>query len=331
MTKLYDGQIADLLQNDGRYSPEIIAISYAVLQEKRRIMDRADKTRTASMIDHLSEDILDLLAVELRSPYYAGDMPIEKKRGIVKNTLVWFSKAGTTAALEELIFILFGQGEIVEWFDFTEPPYTPGTFDIITDSRMTEDAVGQFLQIIRKVKNTRSHLRRVIVERIGTMKEYIGAGIITAPKTHVLNGGLSLDRDIDEKQAVKAGTVSAPRETIVNHFPERERTTRASVTAKAVLMSAPSEQITNQAPERDRSANGTGKTGAGVISAPTENIVNHAPERAEAAKGTARIGAALAVRDTHIIISNCPSPSVFQIGQTQKTFAAAAARSSIII
>ena len=38
MTDLYNGQITDLLNNAYRYDPEVIAFSYAILQEKRRIM-----------------------------------------------------------------------------------------------------------------------------------------------------------------------------------------------------------------------------------------------------------------------------------------------------
>lgn len=290
MTKLYDGQIADLLRNPGRYNPEIMALSYALLQEKRRIMDAADRTRTMAMIDQLPGNILDVLAVELRSPYYSGDMPIEKKREIIKNTLAWFSKAGTPAALEEFITIIFGQGKVVEWFDFTEPPYTPGTFDIITDTRMTEGIVEGFLQIIRRVKNTRSHLRRVLVERTGVMRETIGSGAVSAPKTYVLNGGLDLDREISTPQRVKAGTVSAPKERVLNH-----------------------------APAKDRGAGGSVSVGTSATSAPHEMIGNHAPERARTESGIVRAGAVLVVRDIHIIIANRAPPDAAATANPNKT------------
>ena len=331
MTDLHNGQITDLLNNSMRYNPETISIGYAILQEKRRIMDMVSRTRTMSVIDLLREDVLDLLAVELRSPYYTEDLPIAKKREIIKNTLIWFSKAGTPAALEELIYVLFGEGEIVEWFDFTDPPYTPGTFDIITDTRMTEDIVDQFLQIIRRVKNTRSHLRRVLVERTGTMQEYIGAGMVAAPKTNVLNGGLDIGREVDAPQKVKAGAITAPKERIVNYSPARGQAIDTAVTAKAVAAAAPTNRITNQAPEQNWSAAGAVAAGAGAASAPSERIVNNAPARAEAARGTFHLGAALAVRGVHVIISNCTPPGALQVGQVQRTCAAAAASSNIKI
>ena len=91
MTNLYDGQITDLLQNGARYNPEIQALAYAVRMEKRRIIERALQTRTLAMIDELPESILDILAVELRTPFYQGDFSIGAKRELIKGTLIFYT------------------------------------------------------------------------------------------------------------------------------------------------------------------------------------------------------------------------------------------------
>lgn len=235
MTKLYDGQIADLFQNEAKQNPEILSFSYAVQMEKRRIMDMAQRTRTIAMIDQLSEDILDVLAVELRTPYYSGDMDIEQKRRVIKNILLWFFRAGTPAAVRELVASIFGNGDIEEWFEFADPPYTPGTFDIVTDARMTEDIVDRFLQIVKQVKNTRSHLRRVRVERKGTMYEYIGSGAVSEPEVPILNGGTKTETHGHGRFTAKSGAISAPETTIVNNAPARARDASGTVRIGAVL------------------------------------------------------------------------------------------------
>ena len=235
MIKLRDGRVADLLQNESEYNAEIQALSFAILQEKRRIMERAAGTRTISMIDELPEDILDVLAVELRTPYYSGDLSLERKRDIIKKTLRWFFKAGTPAALEEFIAAVFGEGYIVEWPEFTEPPYTPGTFDIVTDARMTEDIVERFLQIVKQVKNTRSHLRRVRTERTGTMYEYIGSGTISEPEIPIFNGGAKIENHGHGTVTAKSGAISAPREIIVNNASARARGASGTVRIGAAL------------------------------------------------------------------------------------------------
>ena len=41
-----------------------------------------------AVIDELPERILDVLAVELRTPYYQESMNLETKRNIIKRTLL---------------------------------------------------------------------------------------------------------------------------------------------------------------------------------------------------------------------------------------------------
>ena len=144
MTDLYNGQITDLLNNAYRYDPEVIAFSYAILQEKRRIMQELAQTRTMSVIDDLPESILDVLAVELRTPYYVDSLSVDAKREIIKKSFLWAARAGTVSAVEELIQAVFGEGDVVEWPDFTEEPREPGTFDIVTSGQLTPDAATFF-------------------------------------------------------------------------------------------------------------------------------------------------------------------------------------------
>ena len=110
MISLYDGQITDLLPWKIAQSTEVRCISYAVQQEHQRMLRLAAHTRTMAVIDELPERILDVLAVELRTPYYQESMNLETKRNIIKRTLLWHTKAGTPSAVSELIEIVFGEG-----------------------------------------------------------------------------------------------------------------------------------------------------------------------------------------------------------------------------
>lgn len=166
MTNLYNGQLVELLGgNAAAYNPEVRAFSYALLQEKHRIMDYAKKTRTASMINELPEPILDVLAVELRSPYYNDAASIDEKRDVIRSSLLWAYKAGTAEAMEQLIKTLFGTGQVVEWFDFdpNDGEIVPGEFDIETGAEMEDPQsyMARIGRIIDRVKNARSHLRKV--------------------------------------------------------------------------------------------------------------------------------------------------------------------------
>lgn len=217
MIDIRDARITDLFNNAMPRNPEDIAMAYALWKEKRRLLDMADKTRTMSAIDTLDENILDVLAVELRTPYYDGAMNIEVKRNMIKRTLLWYKKAGTAYAVKDFIQTVFGSGDIVEWPDYTEPPYTPGTFDIITNATMTETMVEAFLQIIQRVKNTRSHIRRVLVIREihGTL---YGACAFRSMPVTVITSHICANRNISGTVYGAAQFVSAPKVTVSNHI-----------------------------------------------------------------------------------------------------------------
>lgn len=81
MIELYDGQITDLLRNNPlQYDPEVMAMGYAIREEKRRIMAETAQTLTMAMLDNAPEFVLDVLAVELRTPAYDETLPVETKR-----------------------------------------------------------------------------------------------------------------------------------------------------------------------------------------------------------------------------------------------------------
>lgn len=158
MIKLKDGQITDILPLAHKKKTEVKALSEALQKENERFLENINKTMVYASIDELPEKILDVLAAELGTQYYEADMEIEVKREMVKNSLYIYSKAGTPAAVEQMISSVFGSGKLVEWFEFGGEP---GTFKIETDAQSTPDAFKKFEKIIKRVKNARSHLLSV--------------------------------------------------------------------------------------------------------------------------------------------------------------------------
>lgn len=113
-------------------------------------------------IDVADDDVLDMLAAELDTQYYDVLLDVEAKRKLVKNTLIWYGKAGTPAAVEELITSVFGEGRVEEWFDYGGEPFY---FKVYTNATFTEDMISKFDDMLEKVKNTRSKLETVVGEK----------------------------------------------------------------------------------------------------------------------------------------------------------------------
>ena len=164
MIDLFSGGIAEMWQ--GVVPAEVKAISYAIERTLRTVLECADKTVIYADMAKTDENIVDLLAAENRAMYYDQSLPRPTKESIVKASISgWYAKAGTPAAVKELVQAVFGEGEIIEWFDYTEGDKVPYTFDIKTNGTMGDDILASFAKIIKRVKNERSHLRRVLVDK----------------------------------------------------------------------------------------------------------------------------------------------------------------------
>ena len=173
MTKLYDAEIVDLLPNNLK-SPEVIAYSYALKKACKYVIDRVERIEIYTNIDKLSESILDYLALELRTQYYDEKFDVAIKRELIKNTLHWYMKAGTAAAVRELSTTVIGGGSVEEWFDYGGKPYM---FKITTNEQLTKENLDKFSLMIDKVKNTRSKLEGFNKEEFITMNANMGCGL----------------------------------------------------------------------------------------------------------------------------------------------------------
>lgn len=156
MIKLYDSEIIDILPSHFRNDPDVQAMSYALKRMNQKILDDTKKIGVYCAIENLDEAILDLLAIELRTHYYNMTLPIKIKREIIKNTLKWYSKAGTPAAIEELVTIVFGAGKVKEWFEYDgEPSY----FKVeVTNIEVDEEKNKEFKRLLNQAKRISAHL-----------------------------------------------------------------------------------------------------------------------------------------------------------------------------
>ena len=173
MIDLRSGQFTDIFPVTS--DPQIYALSYALKQQTGKLLDAADEAKVAGDISKLPDEVLDLLAIEFRTMYYDESYDRETREELVKNALKWHCTAGTKAAVEELVQTVFGEGKIIEWFEFTDTDDpVPGEFDITTRAEFTPQALEEFKRIISRVKNVSSHLRRLYTSREVDMDRYSG-------------------------------------------------------------------------------------------------------------------------------------------------------------
>jgi phage tail protein, P2 protein I family len=173
MIKLKDSEILDIVPLALKDSAEVQAISYALKRAMQKLQKYADSSSVYALIDVAQEEILDILAVELRSMYYQSDLSLDTKRQIIKNTLAWHHKAGTPSAVKQLIENIFEEAKIEEWWEYDG---VPGTFNILVPSLVTKENLVLLNRMIKKVKNARSHLVEVkAIARVMEKRVFIGA------------------------------------------------------------------------------------------------------------------------------------------------------------
>ena len=100
-----------------------------------------------------------------------------------------------------------GDARLIEWFDFTEPPIEANTFDVETEALMTKDIINELTSVIKKVKNSKSHIRRVTVLRELHSAATMATCITAINECTVSNHEIS---DTDATEGMNVAAVAAP-------------------------------------------------------------------------------------------------------------------------
>ena len=156
MISLQAGRTYDLLPPNFKDDPEIMAFCRAVDRLNQKVFEKAKKTQVWSRLYEMPEDVIDYLAVELRTPFYDKVKDLDTKRDMVANTFDWYAHLGTRETLVEIINAVYGDADVAEWFEYDGNPYTfrVKLFQILSGWREVED----FIKLLIWVKNTRSWL-----------------------------------------------------------------------------------------------------------------------------------------------------------------------------
>lgn len=193
MINLYNSDITDILPEVLGSNEKSIALGYAIKQAMQRFVSYCQNISVYAVIDTVPEEVLDMLAVELKTQYYDDSMAISIKRSLVKNTLVWYMYTGTTAAVTELVEAVFGNSEIEEWFEYGGEPYH---FKIRTSNiNSTDEMIQQVMDLIRAMQNVRSHLEEVTVEVMQQMRLYHGCVIEAIADTVTIGINMEIEDD----------------------------------------------------------------------------------------------------------------------------------------
>ena len=115
-----------------------------------------EKLPTWDHINDMSEDELDALAWELNIPWYDSASSLDIKREVIKNSDKVYKHIGTKWAVENIIKTYFGDGYIMEWFEYEGEP---GHFRVYSSNpSLNNERLTEFLDLLNKTKRASAKL-----------------------------------------------------------------------------------------------------------------------------------------------------------------------------
>lgn len=99
MIELKGSRFTQILPENLSSQTRTRALAYAVGRQVDKLLAMADRMVIWADLDRVPEELLDCLAVELRTPAYSQDYPVETKRTLVRESLLFYARMGTPAAV----------------------------------------------------------------------------------------------------------------------------------------------------------------------------------------------------------------------------------------
>lgn len=162
MISLQNARITDAIPKILAKEPWAQAMAYAVNKQLSRLISYADGIMLQANVEKMPDAVLDVLAAELRLPYYDPSYSTAIKRELIRGGLQYWATVGTPESLTKILINIFGDAEIEEWFEYGGDP---GYFRILTTNPNVSGAtLEQFRKTAQDVKRLSAWLEEVLVD-----------------------------------------------------------------------------------------------------------------------------------------------------------------------
>lgn len=154
--KLTDIDFLKLIPQFMRDDNAVRGLAAAIDEIVPELSTAIKRLSTWDHIDDMSHSELDALAWELNIPWYDSSATLEIKRDVVKNSDKIYKHIGTKWAVENIIRTYFGDGYIMEWFEYEGEP---GHFRVYSSNpSLNNERLAEFLALLNKTKRASAKL-----------------------------------------------------------------------------------------------------------------------------------------------------------------------------
>lgn len=139
------------------------ALSATVKEGLQKLQTYSRAASVYASIPELPDEVLNLLAVELRTQYYNPEDRRDRREKMVEQTLAWYLRGGTGSVLTEYLGALYQGGRLEEWYHYGGNPYFfKAIVDLALDDEIETGTGDKIAERIRAYKNVRSWLEELV-------------------------------------------------------------------------------------------------------------------------------------------------------------------------
>ncbi len=186
------------MSNDSLLPPSSTKAERDIEAATKRLADMPVPTRSLWDPQTCPLDLLPWLAWALGVDDWNAQWTEAQKRTAIGNAIYVHQHRGTPGAVERALELLPYDAAINEWFE-QDPPSRPFTFgvdiDIPPDAETSADLFALTQNLVRRPKNLRSHLARILVTSERSVPCFVGAASVYGAYVTVMPDSSALSFD----------------------------------------------------------------------------------------------------------------------------------------
>lgn len=146
-----------------RQDPAMEAFARIAAKELEIRIPETDLPRIYNRIDELPEEILDVLATDLKVDWYNFNYGLEAKRALIKSSPYVHRFLGTPESVNRMLSSVFPGSYVEEWFDYGGEPHH---FQVVIETRDAKEPADEeeIMRAVRMVKRLSSHLDGIVFQ-----------------------------------------------------------------------------------------------------------------------------------------------------------------------
>lgn len=140
---------------------KLVALAEVAATLLEELSAQTNQAKIYANIDFLQEEVLDILAYDLKVDWWDPNYTLEEKRRTLKDSWAVHRILGTKAAVELAISAIYPEAKVSEWFEYGGQPYHFKLRINPNGEEITSERHRRVLERVAFYKNLRSHLDEV--------------------------------------------------------------------------------------------------------------------------------------------------------------------------